>query len=191
MGKDVSRATVAAAIAALGALLLVASGPGQARAGGHRHRSRYLPVHCNSDFFEVTLQTGSQLAAQYNAMGFDIGSPQDIAEGGTNTNGRPIDRWGTTEACRYAGTRHFKTGVSTGVREGKGQMNDILSDGEPSFPGETNPAIREYDWTWKELVFHNKKGVLVGTISGPVTCTKQSYDGYPLSEVRNVKEYPC
>jgi hypothetical protein len=189
MGKDAGRTKVAVAIAALGAVLLIASGPGQATAGGHRHR--YLPVHCNSDFFEVTLQTGSQLAAQYNAMGFDIGSPQDVTEGGANTNGHSIDGWGTTEACRYAGTRHHKGGASTGVREGKGELDDILSDGEQPFPGETNPAIREYDWTWKELVFHNKKGVLVGTVSGPVTCTKQSYDGYPLSEVRNVREYPC
>lgn len=188
MGKEAGRTRAAAAIAVLGALMLVASGPGQATA---RHRNRNLPVQCNLAFFGVILKTGSQLEAQYNAMGFHIGSPNDIAEGGTNTNGRPIDGVGTKEACRYVGTRHFKNGVSTGVREGAGLMSDILSDGDPPFPGETNPAIREYDWSWKEIVSHNKKGVLVGTISGPVGCTKASYDGYPLSEVKNYQQYPC
>jgi hypothetical protein len=118
-------------------------------------------------------------------MGFSIGSPQDVAAGG----GTSIDGTGSGAACRYVGTRHLKGGVSTGVREGNGFVIDYLSEGQPPFPGETNPAIREYDWTWKELVSNTRKGVLHGSISG-LKCTKYSYDG-GFGDPHNIQAFPC
>jgi hypothetical protein len=186
MVKEASRAAAAVLIAVLTALLVLASGPGQATAGGHKHRHRYLPVRCEDPRYRAVIaQTGDQLVAQYNAMGFSIGSTQDVATGG----GSSIDGTTPGEACRYVGTRHLKGGVSTGVREGNGFLIDYLSEGEPPFPGETNPAIREYDWKWKELVSNTKKGVMRGTVSG-ITCTKYSYDG-GFSNPSNVQGFPC
>ena len=182
---------VFAATAALAILVAlptagVASDPGRARASRHKQRHRYLPVRCEDPAYgNVIAQTGAQLVAQYNAMGFSIGSPQDVDAGG----GSSIDGTTPGEACRYVGTRHLKGGVSTGVREGNGFMIDYKSDGEPPFPGETNPAIREYDWKWKEIVSNTKKGVLHGTISS-LNCTKYSYDG-GFNDPRNTQAYPC
>ena len=163
-----------------------ASSPGKATASRHKHRHRYLPVRCEDpNYRNVIAQTGLQLVAQYNGMGFSIGSPQDVATGG----GSSIDGTSPGEACRYAGTLHLKGGVSTGVREGNGFMIDYRSPGEPPFPGETNPAIREYDWKWKELVSNTRKGVLHGTISS-LNCTKASYDG-GFDSPSNIQQYPC
>ena len=151
-----------------------------------KKRHRYLPVRCEDpNYTKVIVQTGVQLIAQYNAMGFSIGSPQDVAAGG----GQSIDGAEPGEACRYVGTRHLKGGVSTGVREGNGFMNDYRSPGDPPFPGETNPAIREYDWKWKELVSNTRKGVLHGTVSS-INCMKYSYDGNP-NNPGNLQGYPC
>jgi hypothetical protein len=162
----------------------VATGAPHATASKKKHR--YLPVKCEDPAYRTVLeQTGQQLVAQYNAMGFSIGSPADVAEGG----GQSIDGQTPGEACRYAGTKRYKNGVSTGVREGNGFMIDYLSPGEAPFPGETNPAIREYDWKWKELVFHTKKGVLRGTVSS-LNCTKYTYDG-GFSQPSNIQPYPC
>jgi hypothetical protein len=163
----------------------IASGAGPATASRHKHRHKYFTVRCDDAFRNVIDQTGLQLVAQYNAMGFNIGSPQDVTAGG----GSSIDGTLTGEGCRYVGTRHLKGGVSTDVREGVGFMNDYLSEGEAPFPGETNPAIREYDWKWKEIVSRTKKGVRYGTISG-INCTKASYDG-GFSNPYNIQEYPC
>ncbi len=159
-----------------------------ALAGGAeaKKRHKYLAVRCDESFREVLDQTGLQVAARYNAMGFNIGSAQDIATGG----GSSIDGVLPGEACRYVGKRRLKGGVSTGVREGKVFMSDYLSEGEPPFPGETNTAIREYDWSWKELVARTKKGVLYGTIEGSISCTKASYEGSPY-DPHSIQEYPC
>jgi hypothetical protein len=170
------------AMTALVLLLAMATFAGGAEA---KKRHRYLPVRCDSAFRAVIDKTGLQLQAQYNGMGFGIASPQDVDSSGSLADGTL-----TGEACRYIGTRHLKGGVSTGVREGVGFMNDYLSEGEPPFPGETNSAIREYDWTWRETVSHTKKGALVGTISGPVKCTKASYEG-SQSDPHYIQEYPC
>jgi hypothetical protein len=172
-------------LAATALVLLVAL---STLAGGAeaKKRHRYLPVRCGTEAYtNVIAQTGMQLVAQYNAMGFSIGSPQDVAAGG----GSSIDGVTPGEACRYAGTRHLKGGVSTGVREGNGFMIDYRSEGEPPFPGETNPAIREYDWKWKELLSNTKKGVLHGVVSG-INCTKYSYDG-GFNNPGNVQGFPC
>jgi len=147
-----------------------------------KSRHRYLPVRCDDNFRNVIEQTGQQLIAQYNAMGFDIGSPSDVT-----AQGYPADGAVPGEACGYVGTKHLKGGVSVGVREGNGFMADVRSAGEPPFPGETNPAIDEYDWKWKELVTRTKKGKLYGTIEQPIHCEKSSgsYDGGDL------QIYPC
>jgi hypothetical protein len=177
-----------AVVLLVGVTSAVASGSSPATASKHKHkrRHRYLPVRCQDpDYFAVIDKTGKQLIAQYNAMGFAIGSPADIAEGG----GHSIDGETPGEACRYAGTKHLKGGISTGVREGNGFMIDYLSPGQPPFPGETNPAIREYDWKWKELVSNTRKGVLHGTIS-MINCTKYSYEG-SFSQPGDAQAYPC
>jgi len=169
MVKEDSRMTAAIVIAALTALLVLASVPGWATASGHKRRHRYLPVRCQDPrYHNVIEQTGAQLVAQYSAMGFNMNG----AEAG--------------EACGYVGTRHLKGGVSTGVREGNGFMNAL----SPPFPGETNPAIREYDWKWKELVSNTKKGVLHGTVES-LNCTKYSYDIGGSGGMYNVQSYPC
>ena len=166
-------------------LLLVASAALAAGAEAKKQH-RYLPVRCQDPRYRAVIeQTGEQLVAQYNAMGFSIGGPQDIAAGG----GRSIDGQNPGEACRYAGTRHLKGGASTGVREGNGFMVDYLSPGQAPFPGETNPAIREYDWKWKELVSNNRKGVMHGTIS-LLNCTKYSYTG-SFDNPGTSQSYPC
>jgi len=163
----------------------LASGASHATASRHKHR-RFLPVRCNDpDFHAVLEKTGEQLVAQYNAMGFAIGRPADVAAGG----GKSIDGQNPGEGCRYAGTKHLKGGVSTGVREGNGFMIDYLSPGQPPFPGETNPAIREYDWKWKELVSNTRKGVLRGTVSS-INCTKYAYAG-SFSQPGPGVAYPC
>lgn len=179
-------------VLAIGVVLLagvtsaVASGAQHATASRHRQKHRYLPVRCNDpDYHAVLEQTGEQLVAQYNAMGFSIGGSADIAEGG----GKSIDGQTPGEACRYAGTRHLKGGASTGVREGNGFVVDYLSPGQPPFPGETNPAIREYDWKWKELVSNTRKGVLHGKVS-MINCTKYSYAG-SFSQPGDSQAYPC
>jgi hypothetical protein len=171
---------------AMSALLLLVAIWAVAGGAQAKKRHSYLPVRCGTvALHNVVVQTGQQLIAQYNAKGFDIGSPQDVATGG----GTSIDGVEAGEGCRYAGTRHLKGGVSTGVREANGFMNDYMSEGEPPFPGEPNPAIREYDWKWKELVSNSRKGVLHGTVSS-INCTKYTYDGGP-SNPGNVQGYPC
>jgi hypothetical protein len=166
-------------------LLLLALVALTGSADAKRHH-RYLPVRCGTvAFHNVIEQTGQQLIAQYNGMGFDIGSPQDIDTGG----GSSIDGITPGEACGYVGTRHLKGGVSTGIREGNGFMSDYKSVGEPPFPGETNPAIREYDWKWKELVSNTRKGVLHGTVES-INCTKYTYTGGPTNP-GNVQGFPC
>jgi hypothetical protein len=151
-----------------------------------KKRHTYLPVRCGTAaYHNVIDQSGEQLVAQSNAMGFNIGSPLDVTAGG----GRSIDGENPGEACQYVGTRHLKGGVSTGVREGNGFMIDYLSPGEPPFPGETNSAIREYDWKWKERVSNTRKGVLHGTVVS-INCTKYSYSG-SFSDPGPGQSYPC
>src|SRR5258707_15435853 len=100
MLRENRRTAVTVATVALTALLAGAFGPGGATASGPKHRHRYLPVSCEDPGYRnVIEQTGAQLAAQYNAMGFSIGSPQDVAAGG----GTSIDGTGSGEACRYVG----------------------------------------------------------------------------------------
>ena len=104
-----------AVVLLVGLTSAAASSASHATVSRHKHRQRYLPVRCEDPGYRnVIAQTGSQLIAQYNAMGFSIGSPQDVAAGG----GTSIDGATPGEAGRYVGTQHLKGGVSTGVREG-------------------------------------------------------------------------
>ena len=167
-------------------LVLLVAISGLAGSAEAKKRHSYLPVRCQDPRYRNVLeQTGVQLVAQYNAMGFSIGGPQDIAAGG----GRSIDGENPGEGCRYVGTKHLKGGASTGVREGNGFMIDYLSPGQAPFPGETNPAIREYDWKWKELVSNTRKGVMHGTIS-LLNCTKYSYNG-SFDNPGTAQGFPC
>ena len=72
---------------------------------------------------------------------------------------------------------------------GNGFMIDIHSEGDPPFPGETNPAIREYDWFWRETVVRTKKGALRDTVTD-FRCEKYAYDGSP-GDPHNIQTFPC
>ena len=69
-----------------------------------------------------------------------------------------------------------------------GYMNDIHSEGEPPFPGESNPAIREYFWTWTQTVTRTKKGALRNAIA--LSCKKYIYDRSP-GDPGNVQTFAC
>jgi hypothetical protein len=58
-------------------------------------------------------------------------------------------------------------GGSKKKRQGAGYIADLhyRGDGSPPFPGETNPDIRAYFWSWTEIVTRTKKGRLIDTIS--------------------------
>jgi hypothetical protein len=61
--------------------------------------------------------------------------------------------------------------------------------GHPPFPGETNPAVREYFWTWSETVTRTKKGKLRAAIT-ELRCEKYSYTGSP-SNPQDLRTLPC
>jgi hypothetical protein len=154
------------------AVLLLASA---VLSGGVAAKKRHKPlkVSCEQLYAEIE-KTGAQLQAQYNAMGFTIGTPDPAfpdapAQDGFTSGG----------ACKKQGKR---------IRMGVGYMNDIHSEGEPPFPGESNPAIREYFWTWTQTVTRTKKGALRNAIA--LSCKKYIYDGSP-SDPGNVQSFPC
>lgn len=143
--------------------------------GGVAAKKRHKPlkVSCEQLYAEIE-KTGAQLQAQYNAMGFTIGTPDPAfpdapAQDGFTSGG----------ACKKQGKR---------IRMGVGYMNDIHSEGEPPFPGESNPAIREYFWTWTQTVTRTKKGALRNAIA--LSCKKYIYDGSP-GDPGNVQSFPC
>ena len=173
-------------IVALAALALLICGP--AAAAAKKHGS--LRVTCDQVQAE-SAKTGAQLEAQLNAKGFSIESPEDIADNTLRgySPGTSIDGWYAYKRCRTIGKRHFKGGGTANVLQGGGFIYDILSPGERPFPGETNPAIRRYDWSWTETVTRNRKGRLVDTVSTP-PCTKSSFTGDPY-DAQNVQTYPC
>jgi hypothetical protein len=140
---------------------------------GASGKKKPLKVSCDQLYAEIA-KTGAQLEAQYNAMGFTIGTPDP-----GYPNDPPQDGFTAGGACKKQGKR---------VREGVGYMNDIHSEGEPPFPGEANPAIREYFWTWNETVTRTKKGRLRDAIA--LKCEKYIYDGSP-SDPHNIQAYPC
>ena len=154
------------------AVLLLASA---VLSGGVAAKKRHKPlkVSCEQLYAEIE-KTGAQLQAQYNAMGFTIGTPDPAfpdapAQDGFTSGG----------ACKKQGKR---------IRMGVGYMNDIHSEGEPPFPGESNPAIREYFWTWTQTVTRTKKGALRNAIA--LSCKKYIYDGSP-GDPGNVQTFAC
>ena len=131
-------------------------------------------MSCEQLYAEIET-TGAQLQAQYNALGFTIGLPDpayptDPPRDGANSGG----------ACKKQGKR---------IRMGNGFMIDIHSEGEPPFPGETNPAIREYDWFWGEIVVRTKKG-RAPRHGHRLPVRKYAYDGSP-GDPHNIQSFPC
>jgi hypothetical protein len=132
-----------------------------------------LKVSCEQLYAEIE-RTGAQLQAQYNAMGFTIGVPDPLYP-----SDPPPDGFTAAERCRKFGKR---------VRQGVGFMNDVYLEG-PFFPGETNPAIREYFWTWTQTVTRTKKGKLRSAIVS-LRCEKYIYEG-PPSQPSGTQTLPC
>lgn len=132
-----------------------------------------LKVSCEQLYAEIE-KTGAQLQAQYNTMGYTIGTPDPAFPTDPARDG-----FLSGQACKKQGKR---------IRIGVGYMNDIHSEGEPPFPGETNPAIREYFWTWTETVTRTKKGRLRDAIA--LSCEKYIYDGSP-GDPQNVQTLAC
>lgn len=137
-------------------------------------KKKKLKVTCEQLYAEID-KTGAQLQAQYNAMGFTIGTPDPAFPGSP-----PRDGINSGQACKKQGKR---------IRQGVGYMNDIHSEGEPFFPGETNPAIREYFWTWNQTVTRTKKGKLRSAITS-IRCEKYAYEGSP-SNPQGTQTFPC
>jgi hypothetical protein len=102
-----------------------------------------LKVTCDQ-MTDAIRATAATLAAQYTAQGF---TPDAV---------------GSYERCTKLGKR---------ARQGKGYIHDIRYSGDPPFPGESNPDVSEYDWTWFEVVTRTKKGKLRGVISN-LACEK-------------------
>jgi hypothetical protein len=142
-------------------------------ASGHK-KAKPLKVSCDQLYAEID-KTGAQLQQQYNAMGFTIGVPDPAYP-----SDPPQDGVISGQGCKKLGKR---------VRQGVGYMLDIHSEGEPFFPGETDPAIREYDWYWDEIVTRTKKGALRDAIVN-FKCEKSTYDGSPANP-HNVQTLPC
>jgi hypothetical protein len=156
--------------APLAAILILAAACIGGQAAAKKHKP--LKVSCEQLYAEID-KTGAQLQAQYNGMGFTIGVPEP--------DGSPaVDGFISGQACKKQGKR---------VRMGGGYMNDIHSEGEPPFPGERNPAIREYFWKWRETVTRTKKGRLRDTINS-LTCEKYSYSGSP-GDPHDLQVFPC
>jgi hypothetical protein len=124
-------------------------------------KGKPLTVTCEQLYAEVE-KTGAQLQAQYNGMGFTI------------------DGFNAQHACQKQGKR---------VRLGGGFMSDVHHEFDPPFPGETNPAVREYFWTWSQTVTRTKKGRLRSAVTS-IRCEKYIYAGNPSSPQGTVT-LPC
>lgn len=153
------------------AILLLASA---LVSGAAAKKHKPLKVSCEQLYAKID-QTGAQLQAKYNAMGFTIGTPDPAYPDYPAQDG-----FTSAERCQKQGKR---------VRLGVGFMNDIHSEGEPPFPGETNPAIREYFWTWNQTVTRTKKGKLRSAITS-IRCEKYSYEGSP-GDPMDTQTFPC
>ncbi|MGH2956158.1 MAG: hypothetical protein ACRDL6_04095 [Solirubrobacterales bacterium] len=147
-------------LGAIVAALIIVVGLGAGTASGKKKGKR-LKVTCEQLYAQVE-KTGAQLQAQYNAMGFTV------------------DGYLGKNTCRKKGKR---------VRFGGGFMNDIQNDFDPPFPGETNPAVREYFWTWSQKVVRTKKGKLRSKVTD-IRCEKYIYEGSPSSP-QGVVTLPC
>jgi hypothetical protein len=160
--------------AILVAALVVLVGLGTASLASGKKKHKPLKVSCEQLYAEID-KTGAQLQAKYNAMGFTIGTPDPAYPDYPAQDG-----FTSAERCQKQGKR---------VRLGVGFMNDIHSEGEPPFPGETNPAVREYFWTWSQTVTRTKKGKLRSAITS-IKCEKYSYEGSP-GNPQNTQTFPC
>jgi hypothetical protein len=153
-------------------------------AAGASKRARPLKVSCDQLYAEID-KSAAQLEQQYNAMGFTIGLPSPLVPDPFDpseppTGGDTVDGILHGGGCQKQGKR---------VRLGVGFMNDVHSPGEPPFPGEANPAIREYNWTWREMVTRTKSRALRDAVLD-LKCDKSTYDGSP-QDPHNIQTFPC
>ncbi len=158
----------------LSAALVTVVALGAAGNASGKKKAKPLKVSCDQLYAEID-KTAAQLQAQYNAIGFTIGLPDPAYP-----TDPPIDGSNHGGACKKQGKR---------IRQGVGFMIDIHSEGEPPFPGETNPAVREYDWTWSETVIRTKKGLLHDIVSN-FKCEKYIYDG-SSGDPHNIQTFAC
>lgn len=149
-------------------ILVVAAMPNSASG-----KKKPLKVSCEQLYAEIE-KTGARLQAQFNAKGFTIGAPDP-----EYPDAPPRDGFTSAERCQKQGKR---------VRQGTGFMNDVRNESDPPFPGETNPAIREYFWTWTQTVTRTKKRKLRSEIS--LRCEKYAYEG-SSSNPQNTQTFPC
>ena len=142
-------------------------------------KKKRLKVSCEQLYAEIET-TGAQLQAQYNAMGFTIGLPDPayptVPPIITATYAAALD---TPDSATFAVT----------VRAGAAGVPSVTNDAVATTPGETNPAIREYDWFWGETVVSTKKGALRDTVTD-FRCEKYTYDGGP-GDPHNIQTFPC
>jgi hypothetical protein len=157
---------------------------GTAGLSSAKKKAKPLKVTCDQLYVEVR-NVGAQLQSQYNAKGFTIGLPQPAVPDPDDPSAPidpspPIDGVTSKGACQKQGKR---------VRMGGGFMSDVHSPGEPFFPGETNPAIREYFWYFSVTVTRLKTGALRDALTD-VRCEKYIYDGSAV-DPHNLQTLPC
>jgi len=167
MKRNASR--LGAFVLATALVILMGLGTSGVASGKKKHKP--LKVSCGQLSAEI-VKTETQLQAQYNAMGYTIGVPDEF--------GDTIDGIGHSQGCQKQGKR---------IRQGNGFMIDIHTSVDPPFPGETNPDIREYDWLWNEVVTVTKTGQLRDTVIN-FRCEKYTYDGGPFNP-SNIQTFPC
>ena len=122
-----------------------------------------LRLTCDQTQTEI-FNTAERYRAQYNAMGFTIEpAPEGVLVAGACKNIAPL------------------------TRQGRAYMADVhhSGDGDPPFPGETNPNVVEYHWFWDEIVRRTKKGKLRDTVTN-FTCVKDILDSSAPSGLSEV-----
>jgi hypothetical protein len=139
-----------------------------------KKRKKSAPRVTCQRFLTIVEQTARELEAQYNSIGFSIESPADVIDG------RTVDGYLVKNSCRRVGKRS---------RQGGGLLSDILSEGQPPFPGETNPEIKEYGWSWTELVTKTRKGKILDAVSD-LRCQKYTYSGSAY-DPHDIQTFAC
>jgi hypothetical protein len=143
------------------ALVLLATAVAAAGADAKKHKRLRLTCDQTTD---AIFQTGEQLRAKYNAMGFTIEpAPYGLLVGG---------------GCKNIGKL---------TRQGSAFMADVhhTDDGSPPFPGETNPDVYAYHWQWREIVTRTKKGRIRTTVTD-FQCTREA-----LGPEYDIQVLPC
>ena len=130
-----------------------------------KKKHKPLKVTCDQLHDQIG-QTAEAFRDQYNAMGFTIEeAPYGFLVGG---------------GCKKSGKR---------TRQGSAFMADVhhSGDGDPPFPGETDPNVVEYHWLWDETLTITKKRKLIDS-AGNFRCVKYFLDD---STPSGLNERPC